>query len=150
MFSTNCAPFYSFGSIKCEGLEKGVDTDAPGSRGRDRPEGPQESLLGTCLLFRLRTMQAAATTDPWDQELELGTARGGNCLFLILGLSSFHRSLAASPNVLSPKLSSALHWSPRCLLTRCGHAASVLHLAPRPVLRRGVVCVCACLVGEGF
>ena len=53
-------------------------THAPGSRGGDGPEGPQESLFGTCLLFRLRTMKAAATTNPWDQELELGTARGGN------------------------------------------------------------------------
>lgn len=40
-------------------------------------------------------MKAAATTNPWDQELELGTASCGNSLFLIFNSFLFNLTLTA-------------------------------------------------------
>lgn len=82
-------------------------------------------------------MKAAATTNPWDQELELGTARGGNLSFHFRPFPFFtapSRPALTSPH---PQLYSALE----SLLTfiRGGCAASVLHLAPRTLLRTGVL-----------
>lgn len=113
MFSTNCAPFYSSESFKWKGLEKVEEIHEPNLRG-----GKALKVLRNrrwhFLLFWLSKMKTA-TTDPRDQELELGTACCGNSLFLGRGLlfltSPFPPNLKGtpSPTLIRRSPSSFLH-----------------------------------------
>lgn len=77
-------------------------TNEPSRRGGDRTEKSPGTTLWHFPLFWLRTMKAAATTTPGDQELELGTACCANSLFLILGLSFSPSPFRAAPPLSPP------------------------------------------------